>query len=180
MNGAARGQAYPAWHGRWGTGGQDGGFTRPGLLAEGMTMMNPISMSLPVRNLAVSRAFFAELGFRFSRGPADADSACLVLGDGVRVLLVAEDCFRDRINGDSSHGTCAGDVLISVPASSEQEVDEIVMRAIVAGAKPWPVIDERPVYSGSFQDPDGHLWQVTCLREPSSQENAGVDSRAAA
>ena len=142
--------------------------------------MNPITMSLPVRNLAVSRAFFSEVGFRFCGGPADADSACLMLGDGMRVLLVAEDRFRDRISGDFSHGPGAGNVLISVPARGEQEVDEIVMRAIVAGAKPWPVIDERPVYSGSFQDPDGHLWQVTCLREPSSQEDAGVVSRAAA
>ena len=64
--------------------------------------MNPITMSLPVRNLAVSRAFFSEVGFRFCGGPADADSACLMLGDGMRVLLVAEDRFRDRISGDFS------------------------------------------------------------------------------
>ena len=141
-------------------------------------MMNPITISLPVRSLAVSRAFFSHLGFRLSQGPADADSASLVLGDGVRVLLVAEDHFRDRINGDSSYGTGAGDVLISVPARSEQEVDEIVMRAIVAGAKPWPVVGEWPVHGGSFQDPDGHLWQVTC--PPATRQPAVAASRAAA
>lgn len=142
--------------------------------------MNPITMSLPVRNLAVSRAFFAELGFRFSSGPADADSACLVLGEDARILLVAEDGFRNRINGDSSHGKCAADVLICVPARSEQEVDEIVMRAIVAGGKPWPVVDERPVYSVSFQDPDGYLWQVACPWGLAGDQAAGADSRAAA
>lgn len=143
-------------------------------------MMNPITMSLPVRNLAVSRAFFAELGFRLSPGPPDAESACLVLSEDVRILLVAEDRFRDRVNGGASHGKSAGGILISVPARSEQEVDEVVMRAIVAGGKPWPVVDERPVYGGSFQDPDGHLWQVACPREPTRQDLAVADSRAAA
>ncbi len=143
-------------------------------------MMSPVTISLPVRSLAVSRAFFSQLGFRLSQGPADADSASLVLGDGVRVLLHAEDHFRERINGDSSCGTCAGDVLISVPVRSEQEVDEIVMRAIVAGAKPWPVAEEWPVYSGSFQDPDGHLWQVTCTPELATRQPAVAASGAAA
>ena len=136
-------------------------------------------MSLPVRNLNVTRAFFAELGFRFSPGSSGADSACLVVGRGVRVLLLAAERFRDQISGETGSGPAAG-LLISVPVGSEQEVDEIVMRAIVAGAKPWPVVDERPVYSGSFQDPDGHLWQIACPREIATPEPAAADSRAAA
>lgn len=58
--------------------------------------------------------------------------------------------------GDFSSSRSAGGILICVPASSEQEVDEIVMRAIVAGGKPWPMADQRPGYSLSCQDPDGH------------------------
>jgi predicted lactoylglutathione lyase len=139
--------------------------------------MNPITMSLPVRNLAVSRAFFAELGFRFAPGPPDADSACLVLDEDVRILLVAEDRFRDRMNKDASHGESAGDVLISVPAQSEQAADEIVMRAIIAGGKPWPVVAERSVHGGRFQDPDGYLWQVTLPAGARRAEPAASGSR---
>jgi predicted lactoylglutathione lyase len=137
-------------------------------------------MSLPVRNLRVTKAFFAELGFRFSPELSGADSACLVVGGSVRVLLLAADRFRDHINGDTGDSGSAGEVMISVPAGSEQEVDEIVMRAIVAGAKPWPVVDERPVYSGSFQDPDGHLWQIACPRRPAGQELPAAAARIAA
>lgn len=132
--------------------------------------MRSITMSLPVRNVQVSKAFFAELGFIFSPYTSGPDLACMVIGENVEVVLVAEDRFRDCINGDTAHSASAGAVLICVPASDEREVDDIVMRAVVAGGKPWPVIDGRPVYSGSFQDPDGHLWQVACPREPADQK----------
>ncbi len=166
MNGAApAGLAEITWPGRW---------------WKGMTTVNSVTVSLPVRNVKVSKAFFAELGFRFSPEPVTADSACLVVGGGVRVLLIAADRFRDRINGDAGDGRSAGEILISVPARSEQEVDEIVMRAIVAGGKPWPLMDDRPGYSLSFQDPDGHLWQLTCPREVARLELVAPDSRAAA
>jgi predicted lactoylglutathione lyase len=129
-------------------------------------------MSLPVRNLKAFKAFFAELGFTFSPDPCGPDLACMVIGEYVRVLLLAEDRFRDCINGGTRLSGSAGEVLICLPACSEREVDEIVTRAIVVGGKPWPVVYERPVYSWSFQDPDGHLWQVACPREPAHQEPA--------
>jgi hypothetical protein len=43
-------------------------------------------------------------------------------------------------------------------------VDETVAKAIAVGGKPWPIMEERPVYSGSFQDLDGHIWQLIYLR----------------
>lgn len=143
-------------------------------------MMRSITMSLPVRNLEVSKAFFAELGFTFSPDLSGPDLACMVIGENTRILLLAEDRFRDCINGETRHSRSAGEVLICLTASSEREVDEIVTRAIVAGGKPWPVVDERPVYSGSFQDPDGHLWQVACPPDPARQEPAASGDRIAA
>ena len=35
---------------------------------------------------------------------------------------------------------------------------------IAVGGKPWPVMEERPVYSGSFADLDGYVWQLIYLR----------------
>lgn len=134
--------------------------------------MRAIMVSLQVRNLEVSKAFFARLGFAFSPELTGPGAACLLIGENVRVLLLAEDHFRDYINGDAGDAGSAGQILISLPARSEQEVDEIVTRAIVAGATPWPLLEERRVYSGSFRDPDGHLWQVTCPRRTACQETS--------
>ena len=134
--------------------------------------MPSIMLSVPVRNLAVSRAFFTELGFMFSPELPGPGSACMVIGADVRVRLLAEDRFRDEINGDADCCRSAGEVMVCLPASSEHDVDEMVMRAIVAGGKPWPVVDERPVYSAAFLDPDGHLWQVACPLDPVHREAA--------
>lgn len=142
--------------------------------------MRSILVSLPVRNVRVSTAFFTELGFTFSPELSGPDSACMVIDQNVCVLLVAEDGFRDRVSGDMSPALPAGETLISLTAGSEQEVDELVMRAVVAGGRPWAVVEERPVYSGSFQDPDGHLWQVVCPREPAHQRTAMTTPRIAA
>ncbi|MBA3895030.1 MAG: glyoxalase, partial [Gemmatimonadales bacterium] len=38
---------------------------------------------------------------------------------------------------------------------------DTVAKAIAAGGKPWkPVMEEGPMYGGSFQDPDGHVWEL--------------------
>jgi uncharacterized protein len=47
--------------------------------------------------------------------------------------------------------------------ASRAEVDRILEQAAAAGATVTPPHD-RPwgIYSGYFQDPDGHLWEVIC------------------
>lgn len=141
--------------------------------------MHSITISMPVRNLRVSMAFFSQLGLAFGPEPSGPDSACLMIDENVQVLLVEHGRYRDHVNGEISQEGCVGEVLISLPATTERQVDEIVMRAIMAGAQPWPVVDERPVYSGSFRDPDGHLWQVACPRQPTRQHPAMASPPAA-
>lgn len=144
--------------------------------------MRSIQVTLPVRNLKVSAAFFAELGFTVSDGLIRPGSVSIVLDQNVHVCLLPQEHYRDRIDVDSDPAVRGGSALISLTASSKQEVDEIVMRAIVAGARPWPMLDEHPGYSGSFQDPDGHLWQVTCppATAPRPEEFTGAAARSLA
>jgi predicted lactoylglutathione lyase len=126
--------------------------------------MRTISVSLPVRNLHASRAFFAELGFRFSAELSGDEIACMIVDRNISVLLVAEDRFRDCADGEIRQTAAAAGFVTGLSAGSEQEVDQTVAKAIAAGGKPWPILEERPVYSGSFQDLDGHVWQLTCPR----------------
>ena len=132
--------------------------------------MRSITVSLPVRNLKVSAAFFAELGFTVSPELSGPGTACLVIDQNISVLLMSAEHYRDRVNGDASCTGSGGEALLCLSADSEREVDEIVMKAVIAGGRPWPLADQRPVYSGSFLDPDGHLWQATCPRERARQE----------
>lgn len=139
-----------------------------------MDAVRSVMVSLPVRNLRVSAAFFAELGFTFSPGDSGPGTACMVIDENVSVLLVAAERYRDQVNGDAGCTGSSGEILLRLSAGSEREVDEMVMRAIVAGARPWPLAEDRPAYSGSFLDPDGHLWQVTCTCGQARQVSAAA------
>ena len=53
------------------------------------------------------------------------------------------------------------EVLTCLSASSKEEVQELVRKALDAGGKPWkePIAQEG-MYGHSFQDPDGHVWEI--------------------
>jgi hypothetical protein len=125
-----------------------------------------IFVNLPVKDLTSSRAFFTELGFVFNPGFTDDDAACMVVDQNIYVMLLSEDRFRDFINGEISDATKATEVLTGLSAESRQQVDELVARAVAAGGKPWkPAIEEGPMYGGSFQDLDGHVWELMHMAE---------------
>jgi predicted lactoylglutathione lyase len=128
--------------------------------------MRMIFVNLPVKNLMASRTFFAELGFHFNREFSDEACACMVVDQNIYVMLLAEERFRDFINGGISDAGNATEVINCLSADSRQQVDELVARAISAGGTPWkPTIEEGPMYGGSFQDLDGHVWELMHMEQ---------------
>ena len=126
--------------------------------------MRMIFVSLPVRDLPASRAFFTELGFELNTEFSDSSCACLVVDRNIFVMLLAESRFRDFINGEISDPTRATEVITCLSADSRDEVDDTIARALAAGGKPWkPVVEDGPMYGGSFQDLDGHVWELLHL-----------------
>jgi predicted lactoylglutathione lyase len=125
-----------------------------------------IFLNLPVKDLAAARAFFTELGFEFRAEFCDDQSACMVVDQNIYVMLLAEGRFRDFITGEISDATKGTEVITSVSTDSREQVDELVARAIAAGGKPWkPIFGEGPMYAGSFQDLDGHVWELMHMEQ---------------
>jgi uncharacterized protein len=123
--------------------------------------MRMIFVNLPVKNLKKSRAFFTELGFQFNPEFSDDQAACMVVDRNIYVMLLVEHRFRDFINGEISDAEKTTEVLTGLSADSKQHVDETIAKAIAAGGKPWkPIVEEGPMYGGSFQDLDGHVWEL--------------------
>ena len=123
--------------------------------------MPMIFVNLPVKDLNASRRFFTELGFEFNPEFSDDRAACMVVDENIFVMLLTEDRFRDFINGEIADATRTTEVLTALSASSREEVDELIEKALAAGGKEWkPIHEEGPMYGGSFQDPDGHVWEV--------------------
>ncbi|MEM6497892.1 MAG: VOC family protein [Pseudomonadota bacterium] len=124
------------------------------MLPQRLTMV-----TLGVRDLARSDAFYRQLGFQ----PADFDSESVRFFDMNGVVLglyghneLAEDATVDAA-GEGFRG-----VALALNLESEQAVDAALAFASECGAdikKPA----ERVFwggYSGYFADPDGHLWEV--------------------
>jgi uncharacterized protein len=123
--------------------------------------MRMIFVNLPVKDLEASKRFFGALGFGFNPQFTDETAACMVVESNICVMLITEARFRDFITGKISDATRATEVLTCLTASSRAEVDEMLQKALAAGGKPWkPVMDMGPMYQCSFQDPDGHVWEV--------------------
>jgi predicted lactoylglutathione lyase len=129
--------------------------------------MRMIFVNLPVKDLPSARAFFTEVGYEFHADFSDDKAACMVVDQNIYVMLLAEERFRHFINGEISDATKATEVITSLSAESREQVDELVGRAIAAGGKPWKAaIDEGPMYGGSFQDLDGHVWELMHMEQP--------------
>jgi predicted lactoylglutathione lyase len=123
--------------------------------------MRMIFINLPVKNLEASKTFFGALGFAFNPDFTDDAAACMVVEENIFVMLVSETRFRDFINGGISDARQATEVLNCLTAASRQEVDDTLAKALAAGATLWkPVMDHGFMYACSFQDLDGHVWEL--------------------
>jgi hypothetical protein len=124
-----------------------------------------IFVNLPVKDLTAARGFFSELGFEFNPQFSDHQAACMVIDQNIFVMLLVEERFRDFINGEISDATKTTEVLTCLTADSKDYVDETVAKAIAAGGKPWkPTFEQGPMYGGSFQDLDGHVWELMYMQ----------------
>ena len=120
-----------------------------------------IFVNLPVKDLNATREFFAALGFSFSAEFSDGQCACMVVDRNIYVMLLARDRFADFVNGRISDATKSTEVLLCLTADSKEQVDRTVAAAIAAGGKPWkPTFTDGTMYGGSFQDLDGHVWEL--------------------
>lgn len=123
--------------------------------------MRMLFVNLPVKDLKASMGFFGELGFEFNAKFTDENAACMIVDENIFVMLLTEERFRDFINDEISDSTTTTETITCLSADSREHVDQTVEKAIAAGGKPWkPVMEEGPMYGGSFQDLDGHVWEL--------------------
>ena len=128
--------------------------------------MRMIFVNLPVKDLKASTGFFNQLGFEFNPEFSDDKAACMIVDQNIFVMLLVEERFRDFINGDIADATRATEAITCLSADSREHVDETVAKAIAAGGSPWkPAMEEGPMYGGSFQDLDGHAWELMHMEQ---------------
>lgn len=140
--------------------------------------MRMIFVNLPVKDLEASMRFFGALGFTFNPNFTDETAACMVIEENIFAMLLTEAKFRDFITGEISDATKATEVLTCLSCDSRAQVDDTLSKALAAGGKPWkPVMDYGFMYGASFQDPDGHVWELMWM-DPAAAHKAPEERRA--
>ncbi|MCA0174002.1 VOC family protein [Bacillus sp. RAR_GA_16] len=125
-----------------------------------------VFVNLPVKDLERSITFFKELGFEFNPQFTDKNATCMILNENTFVMLLVEEFFQTFTDKELVNANSSTEVIMALSAESREEVDEIVRQAIIAGGKPAnDVMDHGFMYSWSFQDVDGHLWEVMHMGE---------------
>lgn len=129
-----------------------------------------IFVNLPVKDLNRSIDFFSQLGFEFNPQFTDENAACMIVGENIYAMLLIEPFFKDFIQTEIADATQSTEVLIGLSAASREEVDELVRKAQAAGGKANDPVDHGFMYSCSFRDLDGHIWELIYMDESAIQK----------
>jgi predicted lactoylglutathione lyase len=139
-------------------------FTSPGSQTP---MERMIFLNLPVVDVEASTAFYTGLGFSINQQFSNSECACIVISDTIYVMALSRRRFADFVPGPVGDPTAGTTAISCLSASSRQEVDDLVARALTHGGKPWmDPVDEGFMYGHSFADPDGHAWEVVYMEIP--------------
>ena len=122
-------------------------------------MSRVITISLPVVDLKVSKAFYTALGFVNNPQLTDDSAAFMALGDSINLMLLTHEKWRTFTTRPIPPKT-SSEVGLSVSCDSREEVDAMNKSAAENGgtADINPVQDHGFMYGRDFLDPDGHVW----------------------
>ena len=125
-------------------------------------MAKLIFVNLPVTDLARATAFYQAIGADKNEQFSDGTASCMVLSETIHVMLLTHDKFRQFTPKKIADARTSSEVLICTSADSRDAVDDVVSKAKAAGgaADPSPKQDFGFMYGRSFEDPDGHFWEV--------------------
>jgi predicted lactoylglutathione lyase len=127
-------------------------------------MHKQIYVNLPVKDLARSRAFFASLGFEFNPQFSNDQGACMIVGENIFAMLLAEPFFQGFTNKPIANARETTEVLTCLSCESREEVDALVQKALAAGGRaPNPKQDHGFMYGHGFEDLDGHVWELSYM-----------------
>lgn len=131
-------------------------------------------------DVAAARAFFAGLGFSFDDRFCDERTACLVLNEKSYVMILDRARFTEFAAKDVADPLATTEVLLCVSAESRQAVDQLVDRALAAGGSPaGDPMDQGFMYGRSFNDLDGHHWEVMWMSPEAVEQMADKDNNKA-
>ena len=130
-----------------------------------------IFVNLPVGDLGRATAFYEAVGATRNPRFSDPTASCMVFSETIHAMLLTHDKFRQFTPKPIADAKATTEVLVCLTADSRAAVDGVVERAAAAGgvADPAPRQDHGVMYGRSFEDPDGHIWEVVWMDVAAAQ-----------
>lgn len=128
-------------------------------------------VNLPVGDLARSVAFYEAVGAVKNPQFSDETAACMVFSETIHVMLLTHEKFAFFCKKKIVDAKTSVEVLLCVSENSRDEVDATMDKAWNAGGTldPTPLQDHGFMYGRSFEDPDGHIWEVMWMDVAAAQ-----------
>lgn len=127
-------------------------------------MVKQIFVNLPVKDLQGSIDFFTKIGFKFNAQFTDENATCMIVGENIFVMLLVEKFFKSFISKEISDSHATTEVIVALGIESRSQVDELMDLALEAGGiEPREAQDHGWMYNRSFEDLDGHIWELAWM-----------------
>jgi predicted lactoylglutathione lyase len=125
-------------------------------------MTKQIFINLPVRDLSTATAFYTAIGASKNPQFSDDTSSCMVLSDTIFVMLMTHVKWAHFTKKPIVDSRRESEVMLALSAEDRASVDKMTDTAGAYGGKA-DVNAKQDIgfmYGRSFEDPDGHVWEV--------------------
>ncbi|MFD5757235.1 VOC family protein [Streptomyces sp. NPDC127044] len=120
-----------------------------------------IFVNLAVNDVDTSKKFFTELGYTINPQFTTDDCACVVISDTIIAMLLSKQRYADFTKKEIADATKTSEVLLCLSAESREKVDGLCDKALAAGGSGTrEAQDHGFMYGRTFDDLDGHTWEV--------------------
>ena len=140
-------------------------------------MPKMIFVNLPVTDLERSMRFYEAVGAANEPKFTNQAAAMMRFSDEVNVMLLTHDFWRTFTTKQIPDAHSSAQVLLCLSADSVAAVDAQVEAAGAAGG----TIDPTPkqdmggmMYGRSFEDPDGHIWEMMWMDTSAAEQGASA------
>lgn len=140
-------------------------------------MSKMIFVNLPVTDLNRSIVFYEAIDGRKEPKFSNDQAAMIVLSETIHVMLLTHDFYKTFTGKAIADAHQTSQVLLALSADSPTDVDATVAKAGSAGgvADPGPKQEMGGLmYGRSFEDPDGHHWEIMWMDAKAAEQGASA------
>jgi predicted lactoylglutathione lyase len=125
-----------------------------------------IFVNLPVKDLNKAIEFFTKLDFKFNTQFTDENATCMIVGENIFVMLLVEKFFKTFTKKEICDTIKNTEVMVALSTDSKEKVDEMINKAIESGGNESREPQNHGwMYGRSFEDIDGHIWEIIYMDE---------------